>query len=639
MATNIRSAIGSYRPEVDGLRAVAVLPVLFYHAGFDLFAGGFVGVDVFFVISGYLITQIILLGIDNGTFRIGHFYERRFRRILPALFVVLLATVPAGLIWLQPAALEDYFEALIAIVFFGSNILFWQQSDYFAESADQNPLLHTWSLSVEEQFYVVFPLFLLLSWKIGWRRTLSIVGLTILGSFALTEWGWRNSSVANFFLLPTRAWELLLGAAISVWVVGRREQITGDSLLASVAAWIGLGCIGGAVFLYDEATPFPSYFALLPTIGTALILVFASPANSLGRALGVAPLIGVGLISYSLYLWHQPLFAFARLRSLEPLATVDYLVLIALSFVLAYCSWRIIEVPFRDRQRISKSNLTWVLLAVASILVAVGAAGKVGLIGPSDKQIAASQIADKAWSERHTAVRSGICHFNTLGPNQALTDFMRHWDCWGTATSKNVRVLVVGDSHAADKALALWENDMPVGLMSGADCSLDPARMTEDCRTQFDYVVENAASHQIDWILLANRFVFAELTEAAMTRVLDYWRPASARLMVFSGMPVFEGFRSILARAAYREIDFDELSIRRDERIAARSEALLKQFGQSHPDIEIFSTREAFCSLSHGCGWLSGNLVLLADHDHLSVAGASLFGQRLKARLMSLGVN
>ncbi|MFK7967138.1 MAG: acyltransferase family protein [Burkholderiaceae bacterium] len=634
MSIDLKADASAYRPEVDGLRAIAVLPVLFYHAGFERFSGGFVGVDVFFVISGYLITQIILQSINSGTFRISHFYERRFRRILPALFLVLVTTVPAALIWLQPSALEDYFEALIAIVFFGSNVLFWQQSDYFAENADENPLLHTWSLSVEEQFYVVFPLLLLLFWKLGWRRMLLGLSVAMLASFALTEWGWRNSSVANFFLLPTRAWELLLGAAISVWVVGNGKRPNGDSKFASVACWLGLGCIAVAVFYYDESTPFPSYFALLPTLGTALILFFASPLNSLGRALGSAPLVSVGLISYSLYLWHQPLFSFARLRSLEALLWPDYLALIGLSFILAYCSWRFVEGPFRDRQRVSTAALTWVLVVIAILLVVIGVAGKTGLIGPSQQRIEASLIADKAWSARHKAVKSGICHFNTLGPHGELPDFMQHWDCWGTVFPSGKRVLVVGDSHAADKALALWQNDTPVGLMSGGGCSIDPARMTQDCRVKFDFVIENASENSVGWILLANRFVFAELTEESMSRVIEYWQKADAKLMVFSGMPVYEGFRSVLARAAYRQIDFTDLTIRRDDRIALRSEALLQQVKVTRPNIEIFLTRDAFCNLTEACGWIAGDEILLADHDHLSIAGAKLFGRSLKSHLI-----
>lgn len=636
MALQHGRPIGIYRPEVDGLRAVAVLPVLFYHAGFDAFSGGFVGVDVFFVISGYLITQIILQGIKDGSFSVKRFYERRFRRILPALFLVLLVTVPAALIWLQPSALDDYFEALIAIVFFASNVLFWQQSDYFAENAEENPVLHTWSLSVEEQFYVAFPILLVILWKMGWQRTFIFLGLGMAVSFGMTEWGWRNSSVANFFLLPTRAWELLMGATISVWASAHVEPFSGNFRWSSVASWTGLACIFIAIFAFDESTPFPSYFALLPTVGTALILMYASPSNRMGRLLAYRPLVATGLISYSLYLWHQPVFAFARLRSLEALTVLDYLMLTVLSFGLAYCSWRFVEMPFRDRSRTSTRTLAWSLLGAGSLLLLVGVSGKVGFIGPSDERIEASEIADIAWRQRHKAVKSGVCHFNTLGPSHVISEFLQRWDCWGDPSIDSHRMLVVGDSHAADKALSLWQNDMPVGLMSGADCSLDPTRMTADCQRLFDLVVEQSAANDVRWILLANRFVNAELTNESLDRVVRYWSKSGARLVLFSGMPVYERFRSILGRAAYRQLDFGSLMISRDERIALRSELLFQQFAEREDKVAMLNTRAIFCSLSEGCGWRQRETTLLADHDHLSVAGAKLFGGALKRRLGTL---
>jgi peptidoglycan/LPS O-acetylase OafA/YrhL len=201
-----------YRREIDGLRALAVLPVILFHAGFDSFSGGFVGVDVFFVISGYLITTIILAELEQGKFSIVNFYERRARRILPALFLVMLVCLPFAWLWLLPIDMKDFSRSLIAVSVFVSNILFWRESGYFDTATELKPLLHTWSLAVEEQFYVVFPLLLILLWRLGRRWILVTLGLAFFASLALSEWATYANRSAAFYLLPTRGWELLLGA-------------------------------------------------------------------------------------------------------------------------------------------------------------------------------------------------------------------------------------------------------------------------------------------------------------------------------------------------------------------------------------------------------------------------------------------
>lgn len=214
MSTYHNQAI-AYRPEIDGLRAVAVLPVILFHAGFDLFSGGYVGVDVFFVISGYLITSIILREMEQGKFSIARFYERRARRILPALFFVIVCCLPFAVIWMASGEIKRFGQAMIAVSLFASNVFFWKTTNYFAPAAEEEPLLHTWSLAVEEQYYVLFPLFLMLCWRFGRSRLFWLTALAALLSLGLAEWGWRNQPVANFYLLPTRAWELLAGSLLA----------------------------------------------------------------------------------------------------------------------------------------------------------------------------------------------------------------------------------------------------------------------------------------------------------------------------------------------------------------------------------------------------------------------------------------
>lgn len=344
----------SYRKEIDGLRALAVLPVMFFHAGLPVFPGGFVGVDVFFVISGYLITSLILDEQARGQFSLAGFYERRMRRILPALSIVLVSASVAAWFILLPHELETFGESVIAVVLFVSNILFWWQTDYFAPTAEQIPLLHTWSLAVEEQFYLLFPL-LLMSMRAWSVRVLASV-LLLLGALSLgwAEWLWRQSFEANFYLLPSRVWELMLGALCAMFI-RTYGMLTG--VVAQLGAVLGLAALGYALLAFDDSLPFPGLYALVPTLGTALLILGASSATWVGNVLGLKPLVAIGVISYSAYLWHQPVFVFARLQLLEEPTPLIMLGLMVASLALAVLSWYGVEKPCRDRRRFSRQQV------------------------------------------------------------------------------------------------------------------------------------------------------------------------------------------------------------------------------------------------------------------------------------------
>ncbi len=341
-----------YRKEIDGLRALAVLPVILFHAGFETFSGGFVGVDVFFVISGYLITTIILAELEQGKFSIANFYERRARRILPALFLVMLACIPFAWVLLTPADLNSFAKSLVAVPLFVSNIFFWRDGGYFETAAELKPLLHTWSLAVEEQYYVLFPLFLMLFWKLGKRWIFVSLGLVFVASIAIAQWGAYAQPTAAFFLLPTRGWELLIGAFAAFYLSQANRKDLGR-ITSEVAGWLGVALILYAVFAYSKATPFPGLYALVPTLGTVLIILFSTQQTTVGKFVGNKAFVGVGLISYSAYLWHQPVLAFARHWSKE-LDKFTLLLLVAFVLTIAYFSWRFIERPFRAKGRFKR---------------------------------------------------------------------------------------------------------------------------------------------------------------------------------------------------------------------------------------------------------------------------------------------
>lgn len=343
-----------YRREIDGLRAVAVLPVILFHAGFSTFSGGFVGVDVFFVISGYLITGLIAAELETGTFSLAAFYERRARRILPALFLVVLVCLPAAFLWMAPGDLATLGNAMTAVAIFASNVLFYRTSGYFDPDADLNPLLHTWSLAVEEQYYVFYPLLLWVVWRLGRPLLLFSLSLGFILSLVAAQWASRVYPPAAFYLLPTRGWELLLGGLVALWQLPRADPAHIVSELASAA---GLAMIIGAVFLFNALTPSPSIYTVIPTFGTALILMAATPATLVGRLLGTRLLVGIGLVSYSAYLWHQPLIAFVTYTSPDEPSRALLGALCAMSLLLAVVSWKLVESPFRDRTRFSRSHI------------------------------------------------------------------------------------------------------------------------------------------------------------------------------------------------------------------------------------------------------------------------------------------
>ena len=341
-----------YRAEIDGLRALAVLPVILFHAGFELFGGGFVGVDVFFVISGYLITTIIISEMAEEKFSIVNFYERRARRILPALFFVMAVCLPFAWLLLVPSDLLEFGHSLIAVSTFSSNFLFWSEAGYFAGPAELKPLLHTWSLAVEEQYYILFPIFLMLTWRLGLKWILILLSIVFFVSLGISQWGAYNSPTANFFLLPTRGWELLVGVFAAFYL--KYNTHLKSHVINQMLSLLGFGMITYSIIAFDKTTPFPSLYALIPTIGTGLLILCAVPKTFVHRLLSLQYIVGIGLISYSTYLWHQPLLAFARHRTLGEVSELTLISLCLTSLIMAWFSWRYVEQPFRDRKKIKR---------------------------------------------------------------------------------------------------------------------------------------------------------------------------------------------------------------------------------------------------------------------------------------------
>jgi peptidoglycan/LPS O-acetylase OafA/YrhL len=358
-----------YRPDVDGLRAVAVTLVLLFHAGLG-FSGGFIGVDVFFVISGFLITGLILKEQDAGMFSLANFWVRRIRRIIPAATVMVVAVMVAGFFLLLPSDYEDLGKSTIAQQVMLSNVYFWRNTGYFDGPADMKPLLHTWSLAVEEQFYLGYPFLLMLLHRQG-RKTMFVTLMVLgIGSLAISEYGVHHHPSATFFLLPTRAWELLLGGLICFLPKPTRMPLW----LLAATSWLSLATILGAGWFYTSTTPFPGFSALVPCAATAaLIYANAMRLTFPAAVLATKPMVFIGLMSYSLYLWHWPVLALSRYWLIESQTFAFGLLAVVASVPLAFVSWKYVETPLRRAAR-NGNSFNVGLAAAFSAMAVVGLA-------------------------------------------------------------------------------------------------------------------------------------------------------------------------------------------------------------------------------------------------------------------------
>ena len=360
-----------YRPEIDGLRTIAVLSVFFFHAGSNTFSGGFVGVDVFFVISGFLITSLILSDRHSGKFTIGRFYERRARRILPALLIVLAVCSVCAWFVLLPIDLKHYAESLGSTILFASNFYFKNRTGYFFEGeADISPLLHTWSLAIEEQFYILFPLLLAVVYRYIPRHLRAILAFTGLISLCFSIWWVKIDQDNAFYLLPFRGWELLLGALLATQpVLIFRNKYAGE-----ISGIAGLALILVSVFFYNRHIEFPGLSAVVPCVGTFLIIASNSVnRNLVGRFLSLRPVVFFGLISYPFYLWHWPMIVFLKYQQGQPLAPEQVLVVFILTTVLSVLTFYFIENPVRHRKVLTdKKPLITTAIAISGFMIITG---------------------------------------------------------------------------------------------------------------------------------------------------------------------------------------------------------------------------------------------------------------------------
>ncbi|QYJ06957.1 acyltransferase family protein [Qipengyuania flava] len=606
-----------YRADIDGLRALAVLPVVLYHARVPGFSGGFVGVDIFFVISGFLITGIIAREVDEGRFSVWSFYERRARRILPALFVMVAAVLVAASFFYLPGDFEDVPKSALAALFFLGNVWFFSQTGYFQGAAETMPLLHTWSLGVEEQFYIVFPLALLGIALFARRWRVALVSLLALGSLG---WAVATQGKADgfaFYMLPPRAWELLAGSLLALGAV----PAIGSRPLREALSWLGIALIAYAVFAYDKATVFPGLAAIPPVLGAAL-LIHCAPGTSAGRLLAWKPAVWIGLLSYSLYLWHWPIIVFTEYAQAARVSGWQSIAIVAASLLIAWASLVWVETPWRDRRKVSRQR---VFAFSAAGLGGLGAAC-LALIaaGPWDTRFPARVGAIAAAAQDRSPVRDACL----------VSDIADKGKCrLGADTEPDS--LLWGDSHGVEFA---WVLGQKLGTQGRAlsqrtfgSCApiLDFAASEDSACGRFNEAViaEIERTPSIRTVYLSAYWASGEYRDAAPAATLDATiarlERAGRKVVLIGAVPkqAYDVPRALQRAAAY---GLPNPTARPASEHARDSAWLARQFDEWRSrGVVVIDPAEALIAGNRSRITVDG-MPLYFDSHHLTLAGARL---------------
>lgn len=491
-----------YRPDIDGLRALAVLPVILFHAGADWLPGGFVGVDIFFVISGYLISSIILKEIKSGDFSFFQFYERRARRIIPALLSMLvIVTLVFQLISLPDQAIASA-ESSVAALFSAANFYFWYNTGYFAPASELMPFIHTWSLAVEEQFYFIFPIFLLFIFKLR----LSVIKILFLGTvaaFFLSVWLSSSKPSVAYFLLPARVWELALGVLVAVKLVPELKS----SFARQIVSVLALVTIILSFFYIRSSMAFPGWVALFPCLGAAILIYVGGDSWIAKNILACRPMVFIGLLSYSLYLWHWPILSALRVinANIHLETRVTFFAILA-TFAMALISWRYIEVPFRSRVSMTTKRMFLLLGGGGVVIVAIALT---------------STLTNGFYFRLNNAAQIAFSATKDIDPLiQRCNDINNHEGCHFGRSGSHITYAIVGDSHAAAIRAAVessgimgdatgtlyWQGGCP--LLDGARLQNHPYS-TECARFKKQIWAEIERNKTINTVILAGRWPFS----------------------------------------------------------------------------------------------------------------------------------
>jgi peptidoglycan/LPS O-acetylase OafA/YrhL len=636
----ISAKSSAYRPDIDGLRAIAVVAVIAFHANARLLPGGFAGVDIFFVISGYLISSILFRELDKGTFSFRDFYARRIKRILPAYIVVALFTLIVSSWLLIPNDYIFYTTSLAASWAFASNIFFSMLSwGYFGARTEEFPLLHTWSLSIEEQFYFVYPILLILLSRYMKRRIMATLFVLAVVFVAISQW--NTGQVKTYFLLTARAHELIAGAL--AFLIGQRYPIR-STVAANALAMIGMTMMIASLFLLTRGVPFPGVNSLYPCVGVALVMYACGRENIVTRLLTSRTLVFIGLISYSLYLWHWPIFVFLRYRDIEMSSGV-VVAAVALAFALAVLTWKFVENPIRHNRKIEfKQAFLQIYFVPAMVFMAIGLLSyrTEGLPQrfPEDiRQLISS------YSFERDLVRS--CSIRAEDYQRITVSYLNDTCAYGDLRQPKADVLLMGDSHANHFKpfvgyLAQQANLKAVYHVQGACSPINLYRNDQSKDTEPTVCQKRNA----DLLAMASDFKFVVLAaswsyrgreqefERGLADVVDKIERAGATPVIFKDNP---GYTTDISQCILRKkrgwIPANtncNMPRREIEERQGSMDRIIDRVAQAHPNMLVVDPKTAICNADE-CKTYIGNTALYKDSNHINAKAATLLAERYVA--------
>lgn len=625
---------GRYRPEIDGLRAIAVLAILAYHYWGGFFTGGYVGVDVFFVISGYLISGMIFDDLQNQQFSFRRFYVRRIRRIVPALTVMLIVSSCFAWMYLLPPDLSSFSGSLTTAALSVSNFYFYATTTYFGGAGLVRPLMHTWSLGVEEQFYLMFPVTFVVLHRFPQRFLRPAIVSLALVSFIWSVIEVKLNRDGAFYLPFSRAWEFLLGTILTLRIV----PIPQSRLLREFIALAGIIAIGWSTLHLSMNTPFPGMYALVPCLATgAVILVSTDHDSVVKRLLSRPTLVFIGAMSYSLYLWHWPLVCFERIAvfdhlDVRPMGNHSILALIA--FVLAYLSWKFVEVPFRSRSGKPEGKRLFILFGVTTASLVIGAmvlqsTGRLKTSSPAWLGGVAEYIDYPKQGEFRAAFGLGPCFLDYRVPIAQFDDHA----CLEEKTDRP-NFLLFGDSHAANlkQGLSVVFPDVNFLQATSAACPPTPlpnSGVTIQCQ-QFvaEILNEFIPRKTIAGVVLVASWEFPVLDSLRTT--IKRLHQEGLEVIVVGPFPVYDdSLPRLLVRGAragnpnYAQSHFDTSRWSLDEQ--------LSKLSNESSNVVYVSPLKLLCSSSRCVEYAAPGVPIEWDQAHLTLDGAVYLSRKIKA--------